>query len=105
MSDHKSSSEVELARLEGTLRTVQLALEILTGACATLPDPEADVLPKEGEDDSVEVDDDGKLKGTVQGISEADFRNLQMRWMMLLILRWKGMPPQHIFHRRHSYLH
>jgi hypothetical protein len=28
-----------------------LALEILTGACATLPDPEFDVAPEEGEDE------------------------------------------------------
>ncbi|KAH9854273.1 ARM repeat-containing protein [Lenzites betulinus] len=39
-SDHKSPSELELERLETQLRTVQLALEILTGMCATLPDPE-----------------------------------------------------------------
>jgi hypothetical protein len=40
------------------LRTVQLALEILTGACATLPDPEFDVAPEEGEDD---IDGDGEI--------------------------------------------
>ncbi|KAH9932085.1 ARM repeat-containing protein [Epithele typhae] len=39
-SDHKTPSELELERLETRLRTVQLALEILTGMCATLPDPE-----------------------------------------------------------------
>ncbi|PIL31313.1 hypothetical protein GSI_06011 [Ganoderma sinense ZZ0214-1] len=39
-SDHKTASELELERLETRLRTVQLALEILTGMCATLPDPE-----------------------------------------------------------------
>jgi hypothetical protein len=48
-SDHKTTIEVELEGLENKLRTVQLALEILTGACATLPEPVA------GEtDDSVE---------------------------------------------------
>jgi hypothetical protein len=35
-----------------------LALEILTGACATLPDPEFDVAPEEGEDD---MDGDGEI--------------------------------------------
>ncbi|KAG5639576.1 hypothetical protein H0H81_012247 [Sphagnurus paluster] len=40
-SDHKSQGELELERLEANLRTVQLALEILTGTCATLPDPES----------------------------------------------------------------
>ncbi|KAH9950943.1 ARM repeat-containing protein [Amylocystis lapponica] len=34
------AKEVDLERLETQLRTVQLALEILTGVCATLPDPE-----------------------------------------------------------------
>ena len=38
-SDHKTENEADLERLENTLRTVQLALEILTGVCATLPDP------------------------------------------------------------------
>ncbi|KAG9314153.1 ARM repeat-containing protein [Chiua virens] len=38
-SDHKSETEFDLERLENRLRTVQLALEILTGACASLPDP------------------------------------------------------------------
>lgn len=51
-SDHKSPYEVELEQLEGNLRTVQLALEILTGACATLPDPSA------GADDEIEDDED-----------------------------------------------
>ena len=39
--------EVELASLESKLRTVQLALENLTVACATLPDPEPDAPEKE----------------------------------------------------------
>ncbi|KAF7334372.1 ARM repeat-containing protein [Mycena venus] len=47
-SDHKSSAEIELERLEGRLRTVQLALEILTGACATLPDPEPEATRRPG---------------------------------------------------------
>jgi hypothetical protein len=51
-SDHKTAIEVELELLESKLRTVQLALEILTGTCATLPDPEPD-LPanQEGEEE------------------------------------------------------
>ncbi|EKM61546.1 uncharacterized protein PHACADRAFT_135300 [Phanerochaete carnosa HHB-10118-sp] len=39
-SDHKSPAELELELLERRLRTVQLAVEILTGVSATLPDPE-----------------------------------------------------------------
>lgn len=40
----KRFAEMELERLERKLRTVQLAVEILTGVSATLPDsdPEAD---------------------------------------------------------------
>jgi hypothetical protein len=47
-TDHKSAAEVELERIEGRLRTVQLALEILTGICARLPDP----VPGVGKPDS-----------------------------------------------------
>ncbi|KAF4604783.1 hypothetical protein EYR40_003565 [Pleurotus pulmonarius] len=51
-SDHKSDHERELERLENVLRTVQLALEIMTGMCAMLPDSEPHG------DDEVEGDDD-----------------------------------------------
>lgn len=47
-----------MERLETKLRTIQLGLEILTGVCATLPDPE---IPQEeeeeGADEGLEVDD------------------------------------------------
>ncbi|KAI5898062.1 ARM repeat-containing protein [Schizophyllum commune H4-8] len=62
-SDHQSAAEVELGQLEAKLRTLQLALEILTGTCATLPDPEPEEHPtgdeedEEDEDGDVEVDD------------------------------------------------
>ncbi|KAI0640125.1 armadillo-type protein [Trametes polyzona] len=60
-SDHKTPSELELERLETRLRTVQLALEILTGMCATLPDPEVFSGPPGGEsqDDNEDEDDEG----------------------------------------------
>ncbi len=58
--DHRSPSEIELERLERKLKTVQLALEILTGVCATLPDPEPPVEEEVGEEDP-ERDNDGKL--------------------------------------------
>ncbi|KAI0800600.1 ARM repeat-containing protein [Fomes fomentarius] len=51
-SDHKSVSEIELERLETRLRTVQLALEILTGMCATLPDPE--IFSEDEDDEAME---------------------------------------------------
>ena len=57
-SDHKSPIEIELELLESKLRTVQLALEILTGTCATLPDPEPD-LPANAEDNN-EEEEEGK---------------------------------------------
>lgn len=47
-SDHKTEYEADLERLESTLRTVQLALEILTGVCATLPDPGPEAAEEEG---------------------------------------------------------
>ena len=54
-SDHKSQTELELERLENKLRTVQLSLEILTGACAALPDPVSV---------STDENDEGDLDGT-----------------------------------------
>ncbi|KAI9066451.1 ARM repeat-containing protein [Trametes sanguinea] len=60
-SDHKTPSELELERLETRLRTVQLALEILTGMCATLPDPEvfSGSAGADGEDDNEDEVDEG----------------------------------------------
>ncbi|KAJ3851835.1 armadillo-type protein [Lentinula lateritia] len=61
-SDHKLSSEVELEQLEANLRTVQLALEILTGVSATLPDPSAGIEGEteiEDEDEDMADDDEG----------------------------------------------
>ncbi|KAI9444631.1 ARM repeat-containing protein [Lactarius indigo] len=52
--DHKSEEELGLERVETSLRAVQLALEILTGVCATLPDPNLD--PSVDDDDEVFVD-------------------------------------------------
>ncbi|KJA28497.1 hypothetical protein HYPSUDRAFT_129419 [Hypholoma sublateritium FD-334 SS-4] len=67
-SDHKSTIEIELELLESKLRTVQLALEILTGTCATLPDPEPDLPANtEGnEEEEEEVDFD------IEGPTDAD---------------------------------
>lgn len=59
-SDHKSTIEVELELLESKLRTVQLALEILTGTCATLPDPEPD-LPANMEGNNEEEEEEGEI--------------------------------------------
>ncbi|KAF9486484.1 ARM repeat-containing protein [Pholiota conissans] len=83
-SDHKSTIEVELELLEAKLRTVQLALEILTGTCATLPDPEPDVpanqeipededLEFENEDATVDADMSMDEEPTAPGTSAPSF--------------------------------
>lgn len=64
-TDHRSPSEIELEKLERKLRTIQQALEILTGVCATLPDPEPEaevdgaVDGDAGDDEDEPVDEDG----------------------------------------------
>ncbi|EMD42255.1 hypothetical protein CERSUDRAFT_110786 [Gelatoporia subvermispora B] len=57
-SDHRSESELELERLEQRLRTVQSALEILTGLCATLPDP---TIPSDGPETAGDEDADDDM--------------------------------------------
>ncbi|KAH7886017.1 ARM repeat-containing protein [Phlebopus sp. FC_14] len=56
-SDHKSPTQLDLERVENRLRTVQLALEILTGACATLPDPVPIAMNGESEEEELEEGD------------------------------------------------
>ncbi|KAK7018558.1 ARM repeat-containing protein [Favolaschia claudopus] len=71
-TDHKSPEEIELERLESRLRTVQLALEILTGACATLPDPdpEPETQAEPDDDDDEDEDAEGGDKDIVDGDDE-----------------------------------
>ena len=54
-NDHKSPAEIELERLERRLRTVQLAIEILTGVSATLPDAEPEVEEEEAAHDGMRL--------------------------------------------------
>jgi hypothetical protein len=54
-NDHKSPAEIELIQIERRLRTVQLALEIMTGVCASLPDPEPVVESGNDENEGMEV--------------------------------------------------
>ena len=68
-SDHKTEYEADLERLESTLRTVQLALEILTGVCATLPDPG----PEAAEEEGAEEDDGMRLHAFPSINSQTDF--------------------------------
>ncbi|KAJ7471753.1 armadillo-type protein [Mycena latifolia] len=94
-SDHKSPAEVELERLEGRLRTVQLALEILTGVCATLPDPDPDVPHEDddgdediadGEDDAEAPDMDMDADMAVDGDATAQTQSLPSLVAPLLAL-------------------
>ncbi|KAJ2917874.1 hypothetical protein MD484_g2591, partial [Candolleomyces efflorescens] len=70
-SDHKSDIERQLEALEARLRTVQSSLEILTGACATLPDPEPDTSPDqdEDEDEDEEIEDAEAEADTADNVS------------------------------------
>ncbi|KAF8899116.1 armadillo-type protein [Infundibulicybe gibba] len=57
-SDHKSPLEIELEQIEKDLRTIQLTLEILTGVCATLPDPSFNVSADNNEENDLDEDVD-----------------------------------------------
>ncbi|TDL26339.1 ARM repeat-containing protein [Rickenella mellea] len=71
-SDHKSAAERELERIEGSLRTIQLALEILTGVCATLPDPEPEPDAENIEDiEEEDKDDDSDVHDTAMDTDES----------------------------------
>ncbi|KAG7099676.1 hypothetical protein E1B28_001500 [Marasmius oreades] len=84
-SDHKSTQELELDQLEGKLRSIQLALEILTGVCATLPDPSMDIhedgkdenddddMEEEAsKDDSVEAEMDVEMNGNQESLTNSE---------------------------------
>jgi hypothetical protein len=69
-------TELGLERIEAKLRAVQLALEILTGICATLPDP-ADLEP--GVDDAAEDNDNNaidEIPDDPMSLDEQDATNL-----------------------------
>ncbi|KAG9041973.1 hypothetical protein FS837_011509 [Tulasnella sp. UAMH 9824] len=57
-SDHQSETELELESIESQLRTLILGLEVLTGVCANLPDPEPEVVE---EVDMDEEDNDDEV--------------------------------------------
>jgi hypothetical protein len=62
-TDHKSQIEVQLDALEAKLRSVQLSLEILTGVCATLPDPGPDEPAGPDGENEDEMEEDGEAVG------------------------------------------
>lgn len=85
-SDHKTTSEKELDSIEETLRVTLLALEILTGVCAKLPEPdpvlEADIPGLSSfvlsvshlmgiELVDIEMDDDVDVDPKAEGVDEA----------------------------------
>ncbi|KAG8694875.1 hypothetical protein FRC08_008204 [Ceratobasidium sp. 394] len=59
-SDHKTAAEIVLERIERRLRVLQLALEILTGVCAQMPDPEP-VEEEMIEEEMDEMEDDEEI--------------------------------------------
>ncbi|KAF7290517.1 ARM repeat-containing protein [Mycena indigotica] len=71
-SDHRSPAEIELEQIEGRLRTIQLSLEILTGVCATLPDPDPPSTSDEpeGEDDDLLVMDEEHADDSDMAVDE-----------------------------------
>ncbi|EUC56681.1 ARM-like repeat protein, putative, partial [Rhizoctonia solani AG-3 Rhs1AP] len=62
-SDDKSPAELVLERIERRLRVLQLSLEILTGVCAQLPDPEP--ITEEIVDDDEDMDGEGELEDEI----------------------------------------
>jgi len=62
-SDDRGEAQRELEVLEDGLRAVQLALEVLTGVCATLPDPEPAPEGEVEEEEPVEEDGDEEWAG------------------------------------------
>ncbi|KAG8799806.1 hypothetical protein FRC16_004319 [Serendipita sp. 398] len=57
-SDHKSQADVDLERTEAELRVVKLALELITGICAELPEPEEGDLDGELDEDEEEIEEE-----------------------------------------------
>jgi hypothetical protein len=55
-SDHRSHAELELERIESELRVLKMAIELITGICAELPEPDddAEVVSDEEEDEEGE---------------------------------------------------
>ena len=79
-SDYKSRIELELEKQEGNLRTVQLALEVLTGACATLPDPESSKLDEEDDEGEGIDEEEGKSGGNFGEDSRFNFSSRYDGW-------------------------
>ncbi|CAE7053584.1 unnamed protein product, partial [Rhizoctonia solani] len=62
-SDDKSPAELILERIERRLRVLQLSLEILTGVCAQLPDPEP--IAEEIADEDEDMDEEGEFEDEI----------------------------------------
>ncbi|KAF7784171.1 hypothetical protein Agabi119p4_336 [Agaricus bisporus var. burnettii] len=74
-SDHRSTAEVDLEKVETRLRALQLTLEILTSTCATLPDPEFAPTDDDEEVEDEDLDkeqDDGEMDTDVNEVNGMD---------------------------------
>lgn len=89
-SDHRTSSERELDRIEAQLRNVQLSLEILTHVCAALPDPEPELESSAGIEGDAELDEEG---GEALGLLPSNLRinsyyqtKEATKWSLMIVL-------------------
>ncbi|KAJ1302756.1 hypothetical protein OPQ81_003065 [Rhizoctonia solani] len=71
-SDDKSPGELVLERIERRLRALQLSLEILTGVCAQLPDPEPLTEDMADEDEDEDMDEEEELEDGIIQKDEGD---------------------------------
>ncbi|QRW09096.1 ARM repeat-containing protein [Ceratobasidium sp. AG-Ba] len=98
-SDDKSPAEMILERIERRLRVLQLALEILTGICAQMPDPEPieeemvdeeDMEEMENDDEIIENGDDDAMDAdeaaTPNGAPEADSSSISLLRTLIPLL-------------------
>ncbi|KAH7104899.1 ARM repeat-containing protein [Auriculariales sp. MPI-PUGE-AT-0066] len=74
-SDDRNDAQKELDVIEDGLRAVQLALEVLTGVCATLPEPEP--APEAEQEEEEVVDEDGDDSWADDNAKEGD-KTLEM---------------------------
>ncbi|QRV94785.1 ARM repeat-containing protein [Ceratobasidium sp. AG-Ba] len=98
-SDDKSPAEMILERIERRLRVLQLALEILTGICAQMPDPEPieeemvdeeDMEEMENDDEIIENGDDDAMDAdeaaAPNGAPEADSSSISLLRTLIPLL-------------------
>lgn len=86
-TDYRSPAEISLDRIERLLYTISIALEILTGVCAGLEDPEeAEAQSGLKADDAEE--DEGEVPHRVQDVS-LTCQTRTKRWTRLMSTKTK----------------